>query len=440
MKKLLLAILTGLVITSCDPNEELYNKLDQDVEPYNENIEYTLTGDDYSAIFSEVSDQLLEEATNEADSNYAYSVSDRTSFSEEFSAKELIRSVLSLNFPALNKNSSANVTYNYTPAYLSKFSSFSIDTLVNEDYDSLGIDFFSSADAPDALIPGLLDKKFSLAQPGALKKVCYDYQSDYGNIDTQSSFYFKAENGWETIPEVYEMTSADYTSIEGVEEDYFLSNAQANEIMPVFLENRFPYAKEGDTKIVVYDYGSSQRTKAEQYMLDSTGWYAKVIRNTQFVHNGEKWAFDPTVRFTLKSADYEMIVDYVAGDPQLQQYVDSVYENSEYYYGASYYYNNFDVRVFKRVDYEPETFEGLSSQAATNLIFERIVKEALIIVLENKFPDAVPQVDGIDVFYEITFDAYDGNDDVYTVRYQCTAAGDPPTFEYISGDTPYEEE
>ncbi|MFP4449098.1 MAG: hypothetical protein ACLFPH_10225, partial [Bacteroidales bacterium] len=51
MRKLIyLSIIAGLLIAGCEPNEELYKELDKEIEPYHENIEITLTPDNYSTI------------------------------------------------------------------------------------------------------------------------------------------------------------------------------------------------------------------------------------------------------------------------------------------------------------------------------------------------------------------------------------------------------
>ncbi len=152
--------------------------------------------------------------------------------------------------------------------------------------------------------------------------------------------------------------------------------------------------------------------------------------SSQFIHNGEKWVFDPTVTFTMSPADYQIIVDHVAGIyPNL---IDS-YGDSEFYSGASSFYVNFDIRISKRIDYDPTTWENLSEEDANTLIWERL-KESIIVMLQNKFPNAEPDVEGVEVHYFITFDAYIGNYQhiFYTIEYKCSSAGSPPTFELVT--------
>ena len=422
MKKILFILISGIIFAGCEPNEELYNKLDKEKEPYNKKIEYTLTESDYSTISGLIP---------EKDSALVDYVGDN-SFKEGFPVNNIVPRFLDDKFPALDKNSEATINYNFIPAYLKKFDEQFVDTLTGVTY---------SGDEPDNEIPAILkDSILPLAGEHTLAQMYYSYEDSYGNESMTSSFYFLRDGTWEPLPNVYQLTDEDYHTIDGITEDYFLSESDADKYLPTFLENKFAYADDGDSKVIVYEISGSKNISAKEYMLDSSGWYAKVPKTAKFIHSGEKWAFDPTVRYKLKEEDYAVILNYVKNNPDLSQYVDEQYGNSEYYYGASTYYVNFDTRINVREDYQPEVFDGLSDSEANQIIFGRIVKEAIIMALQAQFPDAVPQVEGVDVYYEITFDAYDGNDDVWTVKYRCTAAGDPPQFEYVEGNTPYEEE
>mgnify|MGYP000332455873 FL=1 len=421
MKKILFILIFGIIFAGCEPNEELYNKLDKEKEPYNENIEYTLTEGDYSTMESFLTGE---------DTTFIDYIGDN-SIAEGFPVDNIIPLFLENKYPVLNKNSSAKITYNLIPAYLKKFNEAVVDTLTDIAY---------SGEEPDENIPGLLDSIRPVEREHTLAQVYYDYEDAYNTDTLTSSFYFLRDGTWNPLPNVYRLTDKDYLNIDGITKDYFLSESDADKYLPVFLENKFSYADEGDTKVIVYEISGAKEISAKQYMLDSSGWYAKFPKTTKYVHTGQKWVFDPTVRYKFKEEDYAVILNYVKNSPDLSQYVDEEYDNSEYYYGASTYYVNFDTRISVREEYQPEVFEGLSEAEADQIIFRRIVKEAVIMALQEQFPDAVPQEGGVDVNYEITFDAYDGNDDVWTVTYQCTAAGDPPQFEYVEGNTPYDPE
>jgi hypothetical protein len=70
------------------------------------------------------------------------------------------------------------------------------------------------------------------------------------------------------------------------------------------------------------------------------------------------------------------------------------------------------------------------------IIWDRVVNDALILMLQKKFPDATPKVSGIEVFYHVTFETYnnDYTHSVYTAVFKCVGSGDPPQFDFISID------
>ena len=51
--------------------------------------------------------------------------------------------------------------------------------------------------------------------------------------------------------------------------------------------------------------------------------------------------------------------------------------------------------------------------------------------LTTKFPDAVNQVSGIDVFYVVNYAYYDGSNGTGTMTFQCTKSGPNPEFTFV---------
>ncbi|SFE91270.1 choice-of-anchor J domain-containing protein [Thermophagus xiamenensis] len=206
--------------------------------------------------------------------------------------------------------------------------------------------------------------------------------------------------------------------------------------LPQFIALNKPFAQVDDKVVVVYMYyDGGTFPKASEYVFNGTEWVnsAQIVeRSEQFVHNGQHWVFDPTIVFTMTSADYQMIVDYVETNiDNGSDYINN-YGTGEYYYGADAYYENFDLRISNRIEYGVPGFEGLSTEDAIALTYERLA-EAVEVLLKVKYPDAVPQVNGVDVFYVVTLETYEndlsrGN---YTYTFQCVS--DQPEFELIEG-------
>lgn len=111
----------------------------------------------------------------------------------------------------------------------------------------------------------------------------------------------------------------------------------------------------------------------------------------------------------MDSIEYKIIVDSVKNTPELSYMVDS-YGTAEYYYGASYYYKHFNLRIDRRIQYGQPEFENYTEIEARKLMMDRI-EESILIVLQESFPKAEP----FQKFY-VTFQTYNND---YT-RSNCT--------------------
>jgi hypothetical protein len=249
--------------------------------------------------------------------------------------------------------------------------------------------------------------------------------------------YYKFDGtSWKKATGVYALSASDYESMgtaygqPGKYHNFSSSSAPEN-YLPTFLSGLYPYGQEGDKVIVSYKYYSGgTSTRADEYVF-TAGMWTKVTgiiqKSEQFVFTGNEWVFDPTVHITMTKDDYQMIVDQVAADANLAQYV--TYGNTESYYGASSYYGNFDIRINKRdgqADYD-------AAADKTAYMLSQMAK-GINIWLGLKFPDAVPEVKGISVHYIVSAAVYDGlSTSYYDTEFDCTASGTPPTFELVSG-------
>lgn len=274
-----------------------------------------------------------------------------------------------------------------------------------------------------------------------------DWLKVYGTVPSKaainapaatSGLYHLSGSTWSDVAssDYYELVAADYNSMGSPGKyDNFSSSDNPDNYLPQFLTAKYPYAQEGDQMLVVYKYyagGGVTETRIDEYVVTDGAWvkYAAILAKTsQFVNVGDHWIFDPTIRHTMVSADYQMIVDYVKADATLSQYVDS-YGTAESYYGASAYYSEFNGLVSQHTD---PAFDGLSDAEAQALVQQRI-KEGIIIFLKKKYTSAVAQVSGVDVMYEITYTFYTGGAPVnYTSTFQCTKSAPSPDFEFVSG-------
>jgi len=457
MKKFLfLSIIASIWLAGCNPNEALYDELDEKTsDAYTDQFSYTLTEKDYSTI----TDLALADATTAEDSNMIGMIEEHHAFADEFGAADYIPQFLGDKYVALDQGSSINVTYNYIGSVetLNTLSQATYYTLTTGDYDSMGegdgepgeYDNFAFYMDVESYLIDFLDGQYPDAEEGDLVAVTYDYYDN--GVSEITDFYSYEDGTWQagglSVSNFYVLNSSDYNSMGGSVANYgnFSDDNPPDKYLPTFLKQKFPYAEQGDEKYVIYKYYMGYvANQAKKYYYDGSTWKPHQEVSNQFIKGDDQWVFDPTVRFTMGSSDYQLIVD-----ERDSKYLNS-YGTGEYYSGADSYYSNFSLVISDRVDYDPETFDGLSEAEATDIIWDRIVnmadepmatRGALIVMLQNKFPNAQPQKNGVDVFYEVSFDTYnnDRSRSVYTVTYQCTASGSPAEFEYVEGNTPYSE-
>jgi hypothetical protein len=422
MKRILAYILgAGLLVTACNPMEEIYDELDLQTTPFVKQLELTLADADY---------EMFDES-DVADDHY---------FSDDEPAAEYIPDILDEKFPGLDEGSSVKVTYHFYVGgleyldYLTESVSYELSTA---DYDSMGEDYgqpgrynnFDSSVHPEDYLPAFFAGKFPNAEEGDLVFVTYKFYS--GGVSNRSEYYGFDGTVWAQVevelPEGvvnYELTTDDYDSM-GEETgkpgryNNFDSNMNPNDYLPTFLSIKFPYALQGDKVVVLYKYYASGKTtkRAIEYTMQDGKWEAYnpiVVKTDQYINTAsDGWVFDPTVMFSMTKPDYQIIVDWVKVNKG-SEYIDS-YGTQEFWFSAGAYYGNYDVRD----KWDTEAFSTWQ---------EAVAKSISDVLLPAKFPDAVAQVSGIDVMYKVTFATYSGVNEQFTWTFQCTKSGPNPEF------------
>lgn len=426
MKKIFITLtLFGLIFAACNPNKEIYETLDEQKQPFKTDLEYTLNADDYSSISSMASDA----AETEEEEAKAQIIGDILAFTKTIAAADYVGPLLDEKFVAADFNSTCMVTYRYS---VNEYDSLVSYKLKADDYTAIGGDVaadgaFSQANPPENYLPDFLYAIDTTAN--YLMHVVSKYIPEEGAnaIDTAITYTF-TEGAW-TQAEVYELTADDYDSM-GAPGQYnnFSDGAPPENYLSSFLNERFPYTQAGETRYLVYKYYSGGTgTRMSAYKYNGQSWSKFENRSDQFVHNGEQWLFDPTVKYEMKGDDYLIVVNKVKNDPELEVYI-SDFGDSEYYYGASAFYGNFDMRISTRRNYDAlGLLEGLSDEEAKAEIEGRL-EEAIVYFAEQKFPNQEPTANGVQVFMEISYETYEPGDYYYTAKLKCIGTGE---FEYI---------
>lgn len=433
MKKLVYILLALIVVFSaCDPNEDLYDELDNAKEPYAGKIEsYVFTADDYAI----ASDYAIKDAVTDEDTSNAEAIEDDEAFNTYFTAESYVGKVLGELFPEYNKKSSANVTYNNFIGgleYLDELGDITFYTLEWYDYDSMGegddepgdYNNFSYKIDPDDYLPAFLLTKYSSAEADDVVAITYQYYDN--GTSTLTDYYGFDGTEWsvqDPVPGVYILSDDDYDAM-GSPGNYgnFSSSDSPDDYLPAFLSATFIYAKAGDVKVVVYQYYSSgsTTTRAKEYHYDGSVWTeydATITQTNQFVHNGTEWVFDPTITLVMSGTEYQVIVDYAKATygPDV---IDS-YGTADYVYGVSAYYGNFDGSKWDKTKFEDWD--------------EALDKAISVALLPTLYPDATIIVNGADMFYKVIYATYDsGTPGTWLVTYKVKTES-PLEFELVEG-------
>ena len=428
-------LLTGLIfLQACDPNKELYEKMDAGRKPHSENVEYTLVDADYN--------------------RFGGFIAEYKAFSDSFPAMDYVPEILASRYVTLDLNSSAMVTFNHLLLHPTWWDAGFGYEFQPKDYAFLGLDNTFTPDNPAwQLIPLWLNREYPDAEEGDEVHIIYNFteagethlnQDNYGYDGEQWELLETKENlpyiGYELTPEDYEWFGGSVAQFNN-----FSESDPPENFLPVFLKHKFPNIPIGGEKVLKYRYfnGSQVVNNIDKFVFDGVIWEALpyiVEKTEQYIFGDEGWAFDPTVFFTLDRDDYMYLVSI---DPVGQQ--EFPHADFAYYYGASGFFRNFDIRIIgRRLDKlengeyaDPELgeiFENEGPEAVMEEMMRRIKHEGIIYLLQHKYPDAAPQIGGIDVHFFVGFQTFADNwvRRFPEAEYICVAAGDPPQFEMVN--------
>lgn len=261
---------------------------------------------------------------------------------------------------------------------------------------------------------------------------------DGGGLNAEPAYVLRVYNEkgeWEKQnKKVYVLSYKDYKEM-GISSLNFTSEIPAVNYIPAYLTKQVAYPLDGETCVVAYRYNNGKDVKIYTdeyiYSIEKARWALnnRVVEKTeQYVYKNKKWNFDPSTVITLEADKsnaeattfYTAIVDWVKANHK--EFVTS-YGNNEYYYGSSFYQNNFDFRVSGWKSY----YEGKSEEEIEKIMWDRL-PEAIRIALVALYGDA-DTVPDVKVTYTVNFFIYDGTTtDQWTIQYEVTGKGE---FTYI---------
>lgn len=282
-----------------------------------------------------------------------------------------------------------------------------------------------------------------------------------GEKTNNEVYYQYVANKWTPLKGIYVVTVEDYDSMGTANGqpgrfNNFDSSMPPENYLPTLLAKLYPYAQNGDKQIVAYKYYSGGlQTLVDEYVFQGGVWFkpsSVVSKTEQFVFSNTGWVFDPTVKIVMVTSDYQLMVDYVLATPSIAVLAHPYYKNEEYYYGFGSRYNNVNFRLSYRNPYftgdyvqpvtvDPE-FNALTTDEAKVALMWTRLKEGMGIFLQLRYPNAIPTVGGLDVYYHATTYVYyptgvSAGSEYHKYIFKCTAAASgstPPVFEFVSQD------
>ncbi len=247
-------------------------------------------------------------------------------------------------------------------------------------------------------------------------------------MTAHNAVYAYTDGRWSEATDFVVLQPGDYTDMG----QKYQNLTNANQLLPTYLKQKFPYAAAEAVKNVLYLYYNSSSKETyyicDQYVYNGSEWTLNNGIETvtrQFVKNAGKWMYDPSVVITLPSGRnqafsatyYQACVDWVyenicvpLGDTSITSglfYV-SKYGNNDYYSGASAYQNNVDIRGASAREQYAAGFEGMTDDQISELIKKRFFEEVFPAAISKIHADVEP-IPGLDYTYTFNFYAYNGS-------------------------------
>lgn len=286
MKKIfyLFAILLGTILVGCDPLEDINNEVDAIETAIVGDVELILSDDDYEDL----------------DLNFG-------NFNSVDDAKTMLPGFLGDKYPVLGKGSSALVTYKR----YAKVNTYSenIYELSDAEHNAITGSTYGNFDR-SSHIYDYLEATYADAEEGDFVSLRYHFY-DGGESTLTNGFYFE-EGNWNKVTG---FTVDEYSAM-GEGFPNFSSHDEAEVKIPIALVDVYKYEPlEAGTVVMamyeLYKGGGVTKSYTSNFVFNGTS-FAKydneAIEILQFGHDGVTWVPDNTIKYTLESADYALIV------------------------------------------------------------------------------------------------------------------------------------
>ena len=259
------------LLASCDVNDEFYDELDKEKGfQLVENLEYTLTDDDYEDIGGDPK-------------KYG-------SFSIYDAAADYLPDFLTEKYPTLDVPSTVNVTYDFYQGglnYIRNYEKLNYFQLTRDDYDAMGTDKgqpgkynnFAYNVLPEDFLPDYLSTVYPDAENGFIVEVNFKYYSDYITSIVSQFWAFNGTTWANAALASYTLLTEDYDSMgtgkdEPGEYNNFANDVDPLDFLPAFLAGKYLDAVANDLVDLTYKFytGSEVLTIKDFYSFDGSEW------------------------------------------------------------------------------------------------------------------------------------------------------------------------
>lgn len=242
----------------------------------------------------------------------------------------------------------------------------------------------------------------------------------------------KGKLNWNVVndDQLLVVTPEDYQAMGGNIAKYgnFSNKEQPATYLPTLLRQRYPYAQEGDVIIAAYLVSDKNGafSVSTQFNFQEGSWVVNDLFTTKskqtFIKNDGVWKFDPTITIEHSKEDMQYLVDWVKDNKPTYLNPKDHPDNTEYLFGASSYYNNFNITLNKRRGFDPDKLFDEEDEMATKQLLEQVAEGCRMILVKN-YPDAATTMNGLDLYYVVKAHCYNGADLYYNFRFKSLGKG-----------------
>ena len=415
----------SLMFGSCDYNENNFPGFDDN--PLEEIAQYE---GDFTGAYPDNGYFIVDKNGND----YVIASEDAAAF--QTSMNDMMKKL----YPYADKTSSAKISNVLTGDVTKGMDQADISyTLVTADYDAMGTEngqpgrynnFEEDMDI-DGYLTSFCATKYADEAIGTTVNITYVLYT--GSNSNQSRIYEKTSDGWIrsdmkafTADFSYTLQKDDYDSMgtnsgEPGRYDNFDSGMNPDFYLPIFLKEKFPYAKDNVIYSIDYKFYSDgttvTRTAIYRYKDDKWNAYdpytdeVKLTAMTaELTFDGTNWVLDrlvgSSIEITFEADDYKTLLDWVIANKPA--YKSTLNDNDEYYFGASAAYNNINNKynTWKKYYDVEGTYASMSDEELQAVMDERLEWGIINLILPKRVTE--PEAD---MSYMVIYKIYGGRGD-----------------------------